>query len=184
MQSSRAQSHFKFRFDSVDLELGRNFYIGRNLAVRPFAGLKGAWFEQSITTKYSGVIQSFDSGATTLSLPDGSATLKDHPWGVGPRVGLNSTWMFGQSDFAFLANFAGTILWEKFEPNNTSSFRASNTGSGGPVVPMGGTIKANRNDLRPVMEVFLGFDWSTCVCDDYQVGSQRVMRCNTGGIRI
>ena len=50
--ASSAKANGKFAFDSVDIELGKDFFIGKRVSLRPFAGIKTAWVNQNVHTKY------------------------------------------------------------------------------------------------------------------------------------
>ncbi len=151
--ANKLDSRWHFQFDTVDLELGRNFYIGKHLSMRPYAGLKGAYINQKLHVKYKDVID--DAG---LAVSNVTANYKDHQWGVGPRVGINTRWVLGNCNVAFLANVAGSVIWEDFHPSSSTKFTNATGG-----VPTVGVVRGHRQELNPIAEVFLGFDWGRCI---------------------
>jgi hypothetical protein len=148
--TNNLKARWHFVFDTVDLELGRNFYISKYISIRPFAGLKGSWIHYNLKVAYKNPV-------TVNNAPLQSSIhtqYKEHTWGVGPRLGINSRWVLGKSNFAFLANTAGTILWEDFHPSSSTKF-LNEQGTPAPI----GKIHSHVQELNPVAEVFLGFDW-------------------------
>lgn len=151
--AEKFKAHWDFDFDTLDLEVGRKFYISKYIAFRPYVGLKAAWINYKLKMSYFNVVDYH--GAPYLSAP--RSEFKDHMWGIGPRIGLNTRWVLGHCNVGFLANFSGSIIWEDFQPLSKTHF----------VNPDGTTpaisrITAHEQDLNPVVEVFLGFDWGRC----------------------
>ena len=155
--AGKVEGHWDFDFNSLDLELGRNFYISKYISCRPYAGLKSAWIRDSLKVVYKDAVA--DSGGRGGgSIPVQTPVVghyRDHRFGVGPRVGLNSRWVLGQCNVAFLANIAGSVLWEEFNPHANVDFIDPTTGN----PPSIARITAHQQNLVPVAEVFLGFDW-------------------------
>jgi hypothetical protein len=50
--AKKAEGHWKLELNIVDLELGRDCWIGRHLSLRPFFGLRGAWIDQIFKIHY------------------------------------------------------------------------------------------------------------------------------------
>lgn len=151
---SEFHSSWKLQFNSLDLELGRQFYISEKLALRPHAGLKGAWIHQDLKITYEHVNANVGTGE--LSTPQ-HGKFKDHMFGVGPRLGLNTRWVLGSCNFAFLGNIAASLLWENFHPSS-SIYYLDEQG----LPPTITKIHGNQQQLNAVAEAFLGFDWGHC----------------------
>lgn len=142
----------KITFNSLDLELGKRFLVLKNVSLRPFGGLKTAWFKYRFNTTFDGVVSQTDASVLTNVVD----TSKDRVWGIGPRAGLNSRWIFGRSNFAFVANAAASLLWERFRPKASATF--TDDGVAGGVI-----LKENIKEFKPSAELFVGFDWGACV---------------------
>lgn len=154
--SNSVHSRWKLHFDTVDLELGRRLFLGRNLAVRPYAGLKGAWITSKLNTSYAGI--------NSLVFNAANVSLKDRNQGIGLRFGMQGRWDLGCSNFAILANIAGAVLWNNIKVQNvTNEFRLDNTLGGG-------VKKANYHALNPLVECFIGLDWGSCFSKKYYLG--------------
>ncbi len=154
------KARWHFDFDALDLELGRNFYISKYISIRPFAGLKGSLIKHNLEMTY---VTPIDPAGTSLQSSMHSQ-YKDHIWGIGPRLGINSRWVLGQSNFAFLANAAGSIIWEDFHPSSSTNYLNA---QGAPVRI--GKMHGHQQELNPVAEVFLGFDWGRCLRKHFYV---------------
>lgn len=77
-------------FNTFDLELGRNFLVGRKFAFRPFGGIMGGWINQKYQVYYDDgniIIGDFDN----LKLLNSSSYFINNSVGVGPRLGFEAT---------------------------------------------------------------------------------------------
>ncbi len=103
--SINANSSWKLKYDMIDFELGRPFYNGRMLTVKPHFGARGGWIRQG----YKGDLY------YVYTNPYGLIPMAAHSnsWVIGPRAGFNTNWIFG-SGFRFFGDFAGSILYQKF----------------------------------------------------------------------
>ncbi|QVL56500.1 MAG: MOMP family protein [Simkaniaceae bacterium] len=102
---SLGKTHWSHHFNTIDLELGRDYYISRFITLRPHVGLKGSWQDQDVRTSYH------ITDGTTLSIHN-----HQDSWGIGVRTGLDTCWYFTRS-FGLYGDFALSGLWSGF---NTS----------------------------------------------------------------
>lgn len=84
----RIHGKMKLSFNQVDLELGRSFWLGKFLTVRPFTGLRG--FFSRLTYDVRGDRPLL--GET--SYLEESTNNKQNRWGIGLLGGMNTTWTF------------------------------------------------------------------------------------------
>lgn len=85
---NKANFYWRLHFAFVDLELGREFLIGKNFALRPFVGARVTWVRQkSLVGYYGGNL--FPGGEDRVSM-------KNKFWGIGPRAGFGSRWEWGK----------------------------------------------------------------------------------------
>ena len=100
-------------FNSLDGELGHTFTIKEQYNFRPFVGLKAALINQSIHTLWQNPYDpAFKIPITSFS----SATeqITNNFWGIGPSVGLNSSWHLYETDKSSVdlsGDFSGALLW-------------------------------------------------------------------------
>lgn len=139
-------------FHVVDAELGRNFYISRYLMLRPFVGMKATWQKQELEADF------FGSGSGLGVTIDEEQESK--PWGVGMRIGLDTSWHFTRS-FSMLGNLAVSGMWEQFKVSR----KTLESFSDGTFAVLH-HLKSNYHAIKPVIEWQLGLRWETWFCDD------------------
>ena len=47
-----AHALWDLHFNVLDLEMGRSFWVGKHLSLRPFLGIRGAWIDQHLDIHY------------------------------------------------------------------------------------------------------------------------------------
>jgi len=106
-----AKSAWDLHYNVLDLELGREFFLSKFLALRIFASLKGAWINQDWDTKYHSNEITFNSGGT---LPGEIKSNQDQDsWGVGIRMGLNGTWTLFKG-FSIVSDASFSSVWTDY----------------------------------------------------------------------
>lgn len=103
-----AKSNWKLQYNALDLSLGRNYFVSKFLALRPFIGFKGGWINQDYRVKYHVAATDLDSN---LRMKNDQSY-----WGIGLRTGLNTSWHLTQT-WSFYGNLALSALWSQFEVN-------------------------------------------------------------------
>ncbi|MBS0649805.1 MAG: hypothetical protein JSR93_01460 [Verrucomicrobia bacterium] len=107
--SKKAKSDLELHLNLLDWELGREFYTGKHLTVRPFGGLRTGWVNQNWNTSY------FDPGAfQQVPLKKFQVHLKQDFWGIGLRGGLDTEWHL-ISGLSIYANGALSLLYGFFK---------------------------------------------------------------------
>lgn len=102
-----AHAKCKIDFKTLDIEIGRAYFIGKSLAFRPFIGMTGAWIDQRIDAHYEGGF---------IASEDRIMTHNDFK-GAGPRLGVGSNWHLGYG-FSLFGNFAASLLIGHFDLEN------------------------------------------------------------------
>lgn len=144
-----AQARFRFKYNTLDLELGRSMFLSRKLSIRPQVGLRGASIDQDVLSRYSGLL----SDPTEVT----KAKQKSDFFAIGPRFGIQtrygSKWsVFGAFDFA--------LLYGKRD----ISLKAFNVTDEGDQRIL--SINGDKHRVRPNAQLQLGFDWGTCFCQN------------------
>ncbi len=113
-----AKAQWNMKFNALDLELGRNFFISRYLTLRPHFGLKFGWIDQHNEVKYKNL----------LALDPDTSVYKSHMredfFGVGIRTGLDTVWYFTKH-FGMYGDFALSALWSDFNTHRKDSLSQS-----------------------------------------------------------
>ncbi|NGX40421.1 MAG: hypothetical protein KR126chlam4_00243 [Candidatus Anoxychlamydiales bacterium] len=136
------KSTWKIDLDKIDLELGKSYYLGKNLIARPFISLSGHRLDQR-----------YDLSLTTTQLYSSSS--KNDSWSIGPRIGFSTNWILYKR-FNFFGHVALSLL---FAENEIS-------GSGDENLVTYNVKKVDENTLRNVEEFKLGFGWGSYFTHD------------------
>lgn len=152
-QSANVQ--WRIAYNTLDFDLGKKFDVTPILTVRPFLGLKGASINQTISSNWEGpmtTVLGVDTPITTFSTA--TETLKNNFWGIGPTLGLNTTWSLYKNEktsFNVLGNFSAALLrgeWsfrDVYENNTPAAININTT---------------NLVGLAPMAGTFIGMEWS------------------------
>ncbi len=88
------------QLNQIDLDLGREFYVGRFLTLRPHVGLRNTWLRQKLKVNYKEPV--------FLNTDELEIRKSNHWWGIGPEAGLDTQWMIG-AGFSIYGNFTAAI---------------------------------------------------------------------------
>ena len=155
----------------MDLELGRNFFLSRNLTLRPHIGLKTAWINQKFNREYSATdVEVSDPSSLTPSYFTGavSKNQSQESWGMGIRFGLDPVWHISRK-WGIYGNVALSALYQYYK--TTEAIEVT-----GFEQPIDGTVttaadytfrntKKNNHTLTPVLELGLGLAYMTWFYD-------------------
>ncbi len=139
-----ATAHWDLHFNTLDVAVGRAFFAGRALSLRPFFGFRAAWIEQDLHFTYRQI--TFSDGTT-------EAWIRSHHrnnfQGYGLLAGFNGKWDLGWG-FALLGNFAASLLWSdfdlaQFEKNANHTPRSH--------------LKQDKQILTPQLQLLGGASW-------------------------
>lgn len=141
--------------DIIDLELSRKYYVGNSLTFNTIVGLKAAWVGQKYTTK----MQELD--------PDGAVYREKNEtenWGVGPRMGLGTNWVFCNG-FRIFANGCASILFTKFTTDTiNASLENAIVATLPPLTYSANYRGVNYCSLKPEADMSLGLGWGDNFC--------------------
>ncbi|GAB4187601.1 MAG: hypothetical protein Tsb0015_06510 [Simkaniaceae bacterium] len=105
---TKASGKWSLKFNVLDLELGRNFFVSPRLALRPFIGAKGTWQDQDYDVVYHGNTLINDGSFRSKITQDLCFT------GGGLRAGVNSSWLLG-CNLSLFGNAAFSTIWGQFD---------------------------------------------------------------------
>ena len=167
---TRGKSQYDIDFDSVDVQLGRNYFLSRDLSLRPFWGAKIAWIDLNQVTKYcgtTGVTQPMFCGVDIIPLgPNTYKISEDSDFkGVGPEIGLNSKWFLARG-FSFFADTLGALLYGFFDVDHKESFSLNGS--------QRLKLAANTHKMVPTVQIFSGIAYDIFFDCDRQHMSFRI----------
>ncbi len=151
-----AKSQYNFDFQSVDLDLGRNYFVSGKLSFRPYFGLKAAWIDQQQITRYTGgepdAFNNIGPGINTIHVKD-DCDFK----GLGPRTGLDSKWHLGHG-FSIFGNFATALVWGFYDVSHKEKYS--------PVADNHVKLSADMNRFSPTVQFQLGLAYDAYFLND------------------
>ncbi len=154
LQTTQFDAKWNLHYNVLDLQLGRNFYISKHLTLCPFASLRGAWIPQTVRISGAGATRS-SHGVVGLIPFTAFSQQKQHFWCVGPRLGLNTHWLFGKTGLGMFLNGEGSLLYSgysyRFHVNTTSASDIDDT-----------YYHDVYKRVRLNAELFLGLDYGHC----------------------
>ena len=99
---SQIETIWNTQLDYFDLEIGRPYYNGKHLILKPYVSVKGGWSKQKYKLN------------ATLSAVDQEAFYRTKTWFLGPRGALDIIFLLSY-DFRIFANTSISILYQKFK---------------------------------------------------------------------
>ncbi|GAB4194339.1 MAG: hypothetical protein Tsb0015_17310 [Simkaniaceae bacterium] len=162
---THAKSQYDFDFHSLDLELGRSFFVSKNLSLRPHMGLKAAWIDLEQLTRYHGGNPVAASGRTTIGfnifgLDGNTVHVKDKSnfRGLGPRTGLNTEWYLGRG-FSLFGETSLAMVFGLFDAEHKERYSLD-------VENRRIRLEVNRHGFTPTVQFQLGIAYKTYFNDD------------------
>lgn len=162
------------KLDTLDLELGREFFVSKWLTLRPHIGGRAVQIRQNYKVEYRGAVGSGCGAAAGVDIfvPSSASELEFDMHqkfrGIGPRAGLNTSWFFAR-DWSLYGNMAISALWGSFRLNESAEYESET--EVGPCgcesdVCEGFDVKDKYNSLKFVTDLALGLAWDHGFSDD------------------
>jgi len=105
-----AAAEWKLRYDIIDLEMSRPYYVGTHLTLKPFGALRGGLIKQ----KYDFIGIDLTEIEREEILVTYETYMVEKTWLVGPRVGINCDWMFFDY-FRLIGNASAALFYQHFK---------------------------------------------------------------------
>lgn len=141
-------SQWSNQFNRIDLDMGRSFWAGHYLTLRPFAGLMGGWETQNLTVESAALV----GGINALN------TESQKWWGIGPYTGLDATFVFPSgmesNEFGIFLNSGFALPWSRYKVSVVNQRRA-------PGQPTQIYTQLNIYTSTPMIEMSIGVDWES-----------------------
>lgn len=155
---------WSLRFDQVDLEIGRKYWLSKCFAMRPFVGLRGAWTSArfDVTGETN---QTFSAAVLDYKTSD---KFHNKNWGVGLLAGFQPVF-YMTSEFSLFGEAGFALLWGDTKSKVNRHYLAvitatSPTDNQNIEVDVG--APDNYFDMQPVLDLALGLRWETSWCQN------------------
>jgi len=161
--ANRATSRAHLRFNVIDLELGRNFYLSPQLTMRPHFGFKGTWQTQDWRTRYfSSFLRIQPNQGNTIPLT-GPYRMHHHNryYGVGIRAGFDTAWHFTYQ-WSLFGDIAWTAMWSNYRLRRHDTVDDTTTGQKRRAI----NIHTSFYELKYVGELQIGLRFETWFADN------------------
>ena len=128
-------------FNTADLNLGRNYFLRRNVSMHPFFGLRGAWINQHQNTKIDSVSSVFYQ-----------MKQKNDYGGLGLRTGSSVRWHLSQG-WSLFGSLSAALMWGQFD----NSLKQIQTSSGTTTTNI--DLNTDTRRILPNMMADAGITW-------------------------
>lgn len=159
---SKVSAKWRTVFNSIDVEMGRKYYLSECFTLRPYAGLRAVWNEAKFVVKAE---QNFTNLTPTVfgNFFKARDSFHNDNWGIGMLAGFQPAFYFTKC-LSFYANADVALLWGKFDQRVRREY--CNIPSTGPI-PCG-DAPVTTSDLfgmQPMLDLEMGFSWEIDWCD-------------------
>jgi hypothetical protein len=155
-------ANYRIRFNQIDLDVGKKYWLSKCFNMRPFIGIRGAWTHVNFSTTSS---RSF-----TLNSTDYSQTFVDEyktkAWGIGFIAGFEPTWYLGQ--YFSIYSKAGTgAIWGDFEVDKIENYTGVVSSQPGTIFPNFQNIATGKQgQMTGLLDLSMGIRWESTWCYD------------------
>lgn len=150
-----AQARWRLNLNICDIELGREYYIGKSVTLRPSLAVRTGFIDQH----YHVVYNPLTFGSSTI---DDDIWLKNDFWGVGPKAAFDSQWNLCKG-FHLYGSAAFSLLYGTFTIHRNETY------PGTPTQPN----VVSRDSFQLVRAIFdfnAGIGWDIMfLCDEYHL---------------
>lgn len=159
-----AEAHWKLKLNLVDIELGREFWNSKRVALRPFIGLRYASIQQDYNVKYKGGSFSVRDTGGLIVLDDAQndeIKMDNDFKGFGVRAGLNSVWNLG-CGWGIYGDLALSMVYGRFDIEvDEESRQAASPHAKTNFTEYENSFRASRY----MSDLAIGIQWSSLFCD-------------------
>lgn len=144
-----AKARWKLNFNLIDGEVGREYFVGRWLSLRPSIGLRTIWIKQHYTVHY-------DDFFSPLIEDDRVQLVNDYS-GIGPKASIDSVWdlRWGLSVYG-----SGTLslLYGDFEVRRHENLET--------LIPQANRFHDDYHLVRAMADLQIGLGWDILFLHD------------------
>lgn len=151
--------NWDFHFNSLDFEMGYDYFFSHRFSVRPHMGIKAAWLDMDYRVKY---LEALVVSAGDIETMDAKGD-SDY-WAVGPRFGIDGYLHIGWG-FSIYGQISGSLLYGRYDTKYDQSVVSTVPNS--PIVVDFDIKQDDFYRLRSNLQMALGVEWAYCYAGDY-----------------
>lgn len=160
--AGNVRNHWRLHLNTLDLDLGRAFFVSKWLVLRPNIGLRNAWIYQRNVAKFAGQTQS------TTPYDYATNSQRNNYWGIGMRTGLNTQWGLGAGVSIFADSYI-SLLYGYFRNNVKQTGHVANSAT----FVSQNVLKGTQRVGRAMLDFALGLRYDINFYDDrFHFGAQ------------
>ncbi len=156
-------------WNTVDLELGRKYWLSPCFNLRPFIGVRGAWDRVNFRTTSTRTSPIDNTTTEPLVFRD---RFRSRLWGVGILGGIQPTFYYC-SNFAVFGSMNAALIWGEFEVRKRENYQDPDGISGTPGIAIidwnPPASKSTFFQMTPIIDLAIGLRWEeNWCCDQYR----------------
>ncbi|MES2345809.1 MAG: Lpg1974 family pore-forming outer membrane protein [Chlamydiota bacterium] len=164
--SPRISGNWNLNYNTLDLEIGRNYFISSKIALRPHVGLRGVWIDIDYKAKYVGTwaVATLPTGVVQYAASKTMFKASNDFEGIGVRSGADLLWHFSDH-FGIGSKISAALLYGHFDVDETfyaGKLNISQVPETLPfITPYKQKYSKNLDRVRANIEAFLGLFFET-----------------------
>ena len=170
---TKAKAKWNLHYNTLDFEVGKNYFISKKIALRPHIGLRGAIIDQDYRASYLGAFRTevISSALSIFSFVPTQMKASNDFMGLGTRLGAGSQWHFNKH-WNLTASIAAALLYGHFDVDQKYTGKTPHALTKNIAELLDVVTKNDRdfNRIRANIEATIGLQWETC----FNEGRQRL----------
>lgn len=150
LKAASARTRFKLKYNTIELELGREYYVSKYLSTHPHFGLKAGFFTLKQLSRYV----AGDIGCNLYTVADCSKY-----WGCGLMMGWDNNFHMCNG-FSLFTNFVASLIYGQFKGNHSEVYSTATNPRP--------KICTKYHSFIPELEMFLAVQYDRYFWDDMQ----------------
>jgi len=160
-------SKWRVRYNDLQLQLGRRYWVSSCFTLRPFVGLRGCWTDVRFDLRASRALFPVPPETFPDGLSVSSKTQFDNDfWGAGFSGGFEPRFYFSPC-FSLFGGFEVSLLWGRFEMDRSSFYESiffvGNLANPPNVFDF--KTKGKKHEMQAIVDVEIGLRYEMAFCD-------------------
>ncbi len=165
-----ATGTYRILLNLFNLCLSKAYYISCGFSMKPYLAATGGWIDRRFSIAIGNAADATIAAAGSLAaaLQQGTYFAKSNYWGIGPRLGIDTSWEVGLG-IELLGKMSSALLFGKTFNNYESITSGTITGTGNQYFYISNNLHNWR--MVPQLQLYTGIGWGSCFdCRKYYFG--------------